>query len=225
MPTFLTLTPNPALDLSTDTAQVVPTHKLRCGAVQRYPGGGGVNVARMLHRLGSGVQAWMLAGGVAGAQLQGLLAAEGVDTLCLSIAGDTRENLSVLDRSSALEYRFVLPGPALQAGEWQACLERLAALAPTPRWWVASGSLPPGVPQDFYARLARLARARGSRLALDSSGPALAEALQAGVSLVKPSLRELRELTGAALAEPAQWHAAARALVQDGRAEVVALSA
>ncbi|NMM92560.1 phosphofructokinase, partial [Rhodococcus sp. SRB_17] len=204
MPTFLTLTPNPALDLATDTEQVVPTHKLRCGAVQRYPGGGGVNVARMLHRLGSGVQAWVLAGGVAGAQLRNLLAAEGVDTQCLTIAGDTRENLSVLDRRHAQEYRFVLPGPTLQAGEWQTCLDRVAALAPPPRWWVASGSLPPGVPQDFYARLARLAHARGSRMALDSSGPALAAALHAGVAVVKPSLRELRELTGAALAEPGQ---------------------
>jgi sugar/nucleoside kinase (ribokinase family) len=77
MPDFLTLTPNPALDLATTTARVEPTHKLRCGSLQRYPGGGGINVARVLHRLGHAVQAWHLSGGLAGAQLTARLAAEG----------------------------------------------------------------------------------------------------------------------------------------------------
>lgn len=231
---IVTLTLNPALDLATTTAQVAPTHKLRCGPVQRFPGGGGVNVARVLHRLGADVEAWALAGGAAGAQMGALLAAEGVATRLHPIAGDTRENLSVVESSTGREFRFVLPGPDVTPDEWQALLTDLTALMPEPgaeraappatRWWVASGSLPPGLPDSIYADLARSARRQGVRLALDTSGPALAAALQAGVALVKPSLRELRELLGEPLAAPADWHRAAMSLVQQGQAEVVALS-
>ncbi|MDD2545601.1 MAG: 1-phosphofructokinase family hexose kinase [Burkholderiaceae bacterium] len=224
MSALITLTLNPALDLATSAERVTPTHKLRCGPVCRHPGGGGVNVARVLHRLGAPVQAWMLTGGTAGAQVQHLLQAEGVATRALPIAGDTRENFSVVETATGQEFRFVLPGPTVQATEWQALLDALAAQDPAPRWWVASGSLPPGVPDDFYARMAALAQAQGSRLVVDSSGPALAAALQAGVYLVKPSLRELRDLTGLPLQEAPAWRAAAQSLVQRGAATLVAVS-
>ncbi len=224
MPDFLTITPNPALDLATTTARVEPTHKLRCGSLQRYPGGGGINVARVLHRLGHAVQAWHLSGGLAGAQLAERLAAEGVPERCLPIAGETRENLSVVEQGTGQEYRFVMPGPHLATAEWQACLDAVAQQATPARWIVASGSLPPGVPDDFYARLARIARQQGSRMVLDSSGPALAAALEEGVYLVKPSLREMRELTGLPLANAPQWQAAVQNLVHQHKAQVVALS-
>ena len=221
MTDFLTLTLNPALDLSTTTEHLEHTHKMRCGPMLRHPGGGGINVARVLHRLQARVQAWHLSGGVTGAHTGQLLAAEGVAMHALPIAGTTRENLSVLETRSGNEFRFVLPGPSVSAPEWQGCLQQLQPHAP--RWLVASGSLPPGVPDDFYARLIRQNTA--SRIVLDTQGAALAAALQAGVYLVKPSLRELRELTGAPLLDAAQWRAAARALVRSGQAEMVALSA
>lgn len=224
VPALITLTLNPALDLATTTGHVAPTHKLRCGPVQRFAGGGGINVARVLHRLSADVQAWALAGGAAGAQMRQLLADEGVATAIQPIAGDTRENFSVVETATGQEFRFVLPGPTLQATEWQACLDTLAALATAPRWLVASGSLPPGVPTDFYARLAPGARARGTRVAVDTSGLPLAAALKAGITLVKPSLRELREVLQQPLASAAEWRTAAQALVQSGQAEIVALS-
>ena len=126
--------------------------------------------------------------------------------------------------SSGHDYRFVLPGPALTAREWQACLDFVSALNLPPRYLVASGGLPPGVPDDFYVRLARLARARSSLVVLDTSGPALAAALAEGVYLVKPSLRELRELTGRPLSTELQWREAAQQIIQDGQAQIVALS-
>jgi 6-phosphofructokinase 2 len=232
MPAFITLTLNPALDLSTTTERLQPTHKLRCTDAQRFAGGGGINVARVLHRLGAGVQAWALAGGLAGTQLAQLLAAEGVPAQFLPIGGETRENFSVLENATGQEFRFVLPGPTVQPAEWQACMARLTELAqapgsPTgalPRWLVASGSLPPGVPDDIYAQLARALAGRGVRLAVDTSGAALSVALQAGVAVVKPSLRELRELVQQPLERAADWCAAAHALVTSGAAEVVALS-
>ena len=133
MPALLTLTPNPALDLATNTERVAPTHKRRCGPVRRFAGGGGINVARVLHRLGADVQAWALAGGAAGAQVRQLLADEGVATALQPIAGDTRENFSAVETGTGEEFRFVLPGPTLQAAEWQACLAALRALQAPPR--------------------------------------------------------------------------------------------
>ena len=224
MPALITLTLNPALDLATTTDHVAPTHKLRCGPVQRFAGGGGINVARVLHRLGADVCAWALAGGAAGTQVRQLLAAEGVPTLLQPISGDTRENFSVVETTTSQEFRFVLPGPTLQASEWQACLDALATHTPPPRWLIASGSLPPGTPDDFYAQLARTASGRGVRVAVDTSGPPLAAALQAGVALVKPSLRELRDVMQKPLEHAADWCTAAQSLVHSGAADIVALS-
>ena len=226
---FLTLTLNPALDIATSTEQVQATHKLRCTGVQRYPGGGGINVARVLHRLGSTVQAWALTGGPAGAQLQQLLAHEGVPTQVRPIAGDTRENMSVLETSTGREFRFVLPGPTVGPADWQAGLEALRTPPSTtppaaPRWVIASGSLPPGVPDDFYAQAARQAKTQGMALVLDTSGPALEAALQVGVTIVKPSLRELRELLQQPLTSLEAQSQAAQSLVLRGAADMVALS-
>lgn len=224
MPALITLTLNPALDLATTTDHVAPTHKLRCGPVQRFAGGGGINVARVLHRLGADVCAWALAGGAAGTQVRQLLAAEGVPTLLQPISGDTRENFSVVETTTSQEFRFVLPGPTLQPAEWQACLDALATHTPPPRWLIASGSLPPGTPDDFYAQLARALAGRGLRVAVDTSGPPLAAALQAGVALVKPSLRELRDVMQQPLEHAADWCTAAQSLVHSGAADIVALS-
>ncbi|MDB5779152.1 MAG: 6-phosphofructokinase [Polaromonas sp.] len=224
MTDILTVTMNPALDVSTSTDRVSDTHKLRCSAAILHPGGGGINVARVLHRLGGDCLALYPAGGANGQRLQQLIDQEQVRSHCVPIAGETRESFSVHEHASGRDFRFVLPGPELAAGEWQACLRLAADLQAPPAYLVASGSLPPGVPSDFHARLARLAKERGSRLVLDSSGPPLAAALAEGVYLVKPSLRELRELTGHALDSEQDWHAAALQIIRAGQAQVVALS-
>lgn len=228
----LCLTMNPSVDVSTHTEHVVPADKLRCGPAQREPGGGGLNVARVVHRLGGNACALYPAGGASGAWLGAHLRQSGLPVHSLPIAGETRESFTVQAQDSGLEYRFVMPGPALDAAEWQACLDAIDATPQAPAFVVASGSLPPGVPADFYARVSERAQRRGSRMVLDSSGAALREGLGGGlgggqigrVFLVKPNLRELAELTGDTLDTPAQWLAAARSLIDRGQAEVVALS-
>jgi 6-phosphofructokinase 2 len=221
---ILTVTPNPALDLSTTTETVRDTSKLRCTVARFDPGGGGINVARVIHRLGGDCLALYPAGGAPGQRLRSLLAEEGVASHCVDIAGETRESFSVRERSTGRDFRFVLPGPELAPTEWQACLDAVATHARPGGFVVTSGSLPPGAPADFHARVAQRARAGRCRVAVDASGLSLAEALKAGVDLVKPSLRELRELTGLPLATEPERLAAARALVRDGRAGIVALS-
>lgn len=221
---ILTVALNPSIDVSAVAESVTPEHKLRCSDTRRDPGGGAINVARVLQRFGARCTALFPAGGALGRLLRSLLEAEGVPAASFDIAGETRESFTVLERSSGREFRFVLAGPRLAPHEWQACLDRVAALPRAPAFVVASGSLPPGVPEDFYARLARVARGRGSRMALDASGPALAAALEAGVDLVKPNLRELRELTGEPLESEEDWGRAAQELVAAGKARIVALS-
>jgi 6-phosphofructokinase 2 len=117
-----------------------------------------------------------------------------------------------------------LPGPDIATTEWRASIDYLASVAPAPKFVVLSGSLPPTLAIDSYAQLARLARARGCKVVLDTSGAPLAAALETGVYLIKPSLRELAELTGAPLEDEVQWCAAAQLLVRGGQAELVALS-
>jgi 6-phosphofructokinase 2 len=220
----VTVTLNPSVDLSFSVERLVDTVKLRCGRPRKDAGGGGINVARVLKRLGSTCLAMYLAGGSVGDCLADLLDEERVARKCIAALGETRENVTVLESSTLREYRFVMPGPTIAEHEWRACLEALEAMAPLPRYVVASGSLPPGVPVDFYARVARWAHQHGVRMIVDASGEALAAALEMGVFLVKPSLDELRGLVGAPLATAAERREAAELLVQRGRAHKVALS-
>lgn len=223
-PDVLCLTMNPAVDLATETEAVVPTHKLRCGDTLHDAGGGGVNVARVLTRLGGHCVSVCPTGGPSGHWLEKRMRDEGLDSVFLPIADETRVSFTVHEHSTGAEFRFVMPGPHLSEAEWQAALQHLEGLQPFPAILVASGSLPPGVPADFYARLARLCRARGARMVLDTSGPALAAALAEGVYLFKPNLKELAELAGRPLETEQQWQAAARQLITDGKAQVVALT-
>ncbi len=224
MEMIVTLTPNPAIDISTSVDEVVPIRKLRCAAARRDPGGGGINVARVARRLGSAVLAIYPAGGVTGELLRRLVAGEGIQSVALSVVGETREDFTVLDRNSGKQYRFVMPGSSLSETEWRACLNALEVMAPAPPFIVCSGSLPPDVPDDFYARVARCAKTRGSKVILDTSGKPLASALQEGVYAVKPNLRELQELANMPLTDEQSWLAAARQLIASGSAEIIALT-
>jgi 6-phosphofructokinase 2 len=225
MPDIATVTINPAIDLSTSIDKIVPVFKLRGTSQRRDPGGGGINVARVIRRLGGGgVRAIYPVGGVMGDLLRRLLDQEGVDSRTFPIAGETREDFFVHEISTAQQYRFILPGPHLSEGEWPECLRLVEGLEPFPRFLVASGSLPAGVPDDFYARVAMIAKRRGARMILDTSGPALAAAVAAGVDLIKPSLREMRELAGAEPGDAGEWVAAARLIVDRRQAEIVALT-
>lgn len=224
MQTILTVTLNPAIDVSTTVERIEPGAKLRCGPGRRDAGGGGINVARVVTRLGGDALAIFPAGGLTGELLTRLLAAEGVPVAATPIAGDTREDFTVVERSTGREYRFVLEGPRLAWTEWQACLDAAVQPGDAAGIVVASGSLPPGAPTDFHVRLATAAKAAGDRVILDVSGPALAAALEEGVYLIKPNLRELGELTGEGVDDPLAAMRAARAIVARGGAEVVALT-
>ena len=223
MAVIATLTMNPALDVATSAQTVVPGHKLRCAAPRFDPGGGGINVARTIVRLGGDALAVFPVGGAPGERLCALLSAEHVPFETVAIAEPTRESLTVLDRTNNEQYRFVLPGPILSRLEQQRCLEAVQAITPRPAWLVASGSLSPGVPNDFFLPIGRWCRSHDVKLAIDTSGDALSACGGIGADLVKPSLRELEHVIGRTLTA-AEEPAAARQLIERGIADSVVLS-
>ncbi|MGY4314118.1 1-phosphofructokinase family hexose kinase [Bradyrhizobium sp. JR3.5] len=220
----VTITPNPAVDLSTSVEKILPVYKLRGTSQQRDPGGGGINVARVIRRLGGDVRAIYPVGGATGDLLRRLLNREGVPSQTFPIMEETREDFFVTETSTGRPFRFILPGPSLSEGEWQQCLTLLCRIEPSPRFVVASGSLPRGVPDDFYARVTRIAKRLGAKMVLDTSGPALAAALAEGVDLIKPNLREMRELAGHEPNDAGDWEASAKALVHNGKVGTIALT-
>jgi len=224
MTDIATLTLNPALDVSTATAALVPTHKLRCDAPRFDAGGGGINVARTITALGGGATAIFPSGGAVGKRLEELLEDDGVAFRAVPIAGTSRESFAVEETDTGLQYRFVLPGPTLSQAEQERCLEQLTRLPHRPRWLVASGSLPPGVPDSFYLMIGGLCRSLGIALLLDTSGAALSACADLQAELIKPSLGELAQAVGRTLATEPDELAAARELRARGFAKAVLVS-
>ncbi len=225
MPVISTLTLNPAMDLSVSTARVTSTEKLRCSFPRHDPGGGGINVARVVKTLGGDAIAVYPAGGPFGDLLKRALDELDMVHRPVPIAGDTRESFTVDESETGLQYRFVLPGPSLSAEELARCLDALASLEPSPRYLVLSGSFPPGVPVSFFDDLLLLAQRIGARLVVDLSGEPLAYAArQGGAYLMKPSLSELSAIMGYSITSEAEQENALRLLLAQGSAQVIVLS-
>ena len=224
MDRIATLTFSPSLDSATTTARIYPEGKLRCSAPRFEPGGGGINVARAIRRLGGKSLAIYPAGGATGEHLTGLLQAEGVEVDVESTADWTRQNLHVLAEQSNEQFRFVMPGAVLTSQELHGLRMKVAALPPE-TILVISGSLPPGMDVVDLLEVIRFAREKGLRCVVDTSGPALAAAVkEGGLLLIKPNLAELAELTGLTLEEPEAIVVSAQGLIAQGASHYVVVS-
>ncbi|MDE2563416.1 MAG: 1-phosphofructokinase family hexose kinase [Sphingomonadales bacterium] len=223
MSSIATLTLNPAIDSACEADRVFPTHKVRTYGERYDPGGGGINVARLLARLGRTVDTVYLSGGASGSLLDELLALPGIVRHPVAIHDHTRLSLTVFERESGQEFRFVPEGPLLSGDEWRAALDRCAGLAC--EWLVASGSLPRGTPDEFLALLSQAVAARGVKVIVDCHGEPLKRALAAGgLFLVKPSLGEFEALTGHSFASPKDAGQAALDYVRAGSTRFFAVT-
>lgn len=221
--TILTLTLNPAIDGACEADRVRHTHKIRTTNERYDPGGGGINVARVLARLGSPTQACYLSGGVTGQLLDSLIDEAGLSRLSIPVTDTTRISHTVYERSTGKEYRFVPEGPQVREEEWQAALT--AVERTDHAIMVASGSLPPGVPDDFYVRLLGLVREKGAHMVLDCSGEALKQAVAAGgLWMIKPSRGEFEALIGRSCTDMEDVGEAAQALVRQGVADLIVVT-
>jgi 6-phosphofructokinase 2 len=218
-PSILTITPNPTLDVTATIDKLRPQQKLRCGPPRYDPGGGGVNVSRVIKELDGESRAFVCLGGSTGTQVQRLLDEREIDVEIWPMAGETRTSLTVMEASTGLHYRFVLPGPEQPEHQSARLLARLSeVIAGGYRFVVASGSLPPGIPEDFYGRLTQRANAHGAKLILDTHGAALEAAVSARPYIIRLNHYEAQELIGGE-AEVAA-HDLARQLIERHAAQI-----
>ncbi|TAL45593.1 MAG: 1-phosphofructokinase family hexose kinase [Chitinophagaceae bacterium] len=223
MSSIITITLNPAIDKSTTVTELVPDKKLRCSPPIFDPGGGGVNVARAIKKINGNALAVYLAGGYTGKFLKELLDKETVKSSVIEIAGRTRENLVVQEKSKNLQYRFGMPGPEIKENEWKQLLAVLDQVNDV-SFIVASGGVPIGAPDDIFASISSIAKKKNAKFIVDTSGDALKLALKEGVYLLKPNLGELSTLAGKEWIEPNEIEIVARQIINTGKCEVMVVS-
>jgi len=196
---IVTLTLNPSLDRTVEIGELARGAVIRAGSARLDPGGKGVNVTRALLANGAASRAVVPCGGDEGEQLERLLHAEGVDVIAVPIAAHTRSNISLAESDGTIT-KINEPGPRLSSDELDAVAAAVQETAGRPGWVAACGSLPPGVPVEFYADLCRRCRSHGIQVAVDTSGPALLAAIDARPALIKPNRDELAAAVGSPMA-------------------------
>lgn len=223
MSNILTITLNPTIDKSTFVKSLIPDQKLRCGEAKFEPGGGGINVSRAIKRLGGESEAWFLAGGCFGDFFVQLIHQKALKHRAFKIKNETRESLILFDESAANQYLLDMIGPEVEEAEWQNLLNAIEDLQAV-EYIVLSGSLPPGIPVDFCGRIAKIAKSKGIKFVLDTSGEALKIALDEGVYLCKPNLRELELLTGSEKINIETAKMKAQEILDSQKSEIVIVS-
>ena len=224
LPAIVTLTLNPALDVTAAAEHVRPTDKIRCTEPRFDPGGGGINVARVAQRLGAEVAAIFPSGGATGESLESLLAREGVTAVAVRMAPRTRESIVIDERATGLQYRFVFPGPVLPPDVLDGLVERVSDALGAGAYLVVSGSLPPELDVSFLERLRALCDAKGARMLVDTSGKHLRSPAVRGAYLLKPNVEELETAMGKKLESDDAQIEAARLLLAEGGIEIMVVS-
>ena len=215
---------NPAIDKSAVMQRLEPDIKLRCQEPVFTPGGGGINVARAIHNLGSEAKALYPGGGPTGDMLEQLLEKAGIPQYRIKTKNWTRENVSIVEETTNDQYRFEMPGAVLNEYESAQLSDTVLKESQSADYLVASGSLPPGISADFYAQLSKKIPKSNLKLIVDTSGEPLKKLKACGVFLLKPNLREFREYTGLELLSEEDQKRAAKELVDNGTCEVLVLS-
>ncbi len=223
MPAIVTVTFSPCIDKSTTVNRLAPDVKLKCAAPVLEPGGGGINVARAIKKLGGDALAIYPAGGYTGKFFTALLQQEAINIMVVETVHETRENIIVLEASTNRQYRLGMPGTVLTAEEWPEILRKLEAIKEA-GFIVASGSLPPGVPDDIFARIAAIAKKNNAKLIADTTGKALQQAVEGGAFLIKPNLGELSLLAGKEYLKKEEVLGAARQLLKDSECQAIVVS-
>lgn len=223
MGSIITITFSPCIDKSASIPKVIPEKKLKCSNVKLEPGGGGINVARAIKRLGGNATAIFPSGGYTGKFFNQLMQDEQIPYIVIETINETRENIIVFDESTNLQYRFGMPGSTLFNNEWKQCLNTIEK-ADNTEFIVASGSLPPGVPLDIYSSLAKIAKRKNTKLVVDASGEALKYAAKEEVYMLKPNLGELSSLVGKDWIEVEEIGQVAKEIIDKGICEVLVVS-
>jgi 1-phosphofructokinase len=212
---MITVTLNPAIDHTVFVDALVPGTVHRATRSHRQAGGKGVNVGTMLAMGGATVTVSGFLGEANPSIFEQHFQAHGMQDEFIRVAGETRTGIKVIDAKAQDTTDFNLPGPAPTRAQCDALIARLQELVEVGTWVVLAGSLPVGVDVDFLGELIHRLRAAGAKIAVDTSGAALAAAVEAGIDLAKPNNHELEELLGRDLSDFASLLAAARELCRE----------
>lgn len=223
MSKIITITFNPCIDKTTTVKKLVPEKKLHCTEPTFEPGGGGINVARAIRKLGGEAVAIYPAGGYTGLFFNHLLEKESVPAIVIEVEHPMRENVVVLEEDSNNQFRFGFPGAKLGEHEWKRCLEEIEKMDDV-QYIVASGSIPEGVPPDIFAQLAAIAKNKNDKLVVDTSDGALKLAAEEGVYMMKPNIGELAWLVGENELAVAELPEAGRQIISKGHCEILVIS-
>jgi 1-phosphofructokinase family hexose kinase len=208
---FLTVTLNPALDKTIRVTRNAPQETLRAREAYDIAGGKGLNAARALLALGGKARALAPLGGHPGAYLADLARAEGIEVAAVPVAGRTRTAVTVWDDETGNYWHYLEPGPVFTNEEIEGIRQGFAAAMEGCHTVIISGSLPCSEAAPAVPWMVRTAREAGLRVALDSFGPLLRPALEAGPWLAKPNVEEMSATLGEELdTEPARWRALER---------------
>lgn len=220
---ILTVTLNPALDLSTATDEVRPDLKLRCDKPVVDPGGGGINVSRAIKIIGGQSTAMVALGGATGTRMAEMLKSDGLSVVRLTAPGETRQSLAVTDRATGGQYRFVLPGPEWHKTHVADMMSAIAEHARAGGWVVVSGSNPPGVAPGFEQMLTVRLKDGRAKLLVDTSGDALRALAGSStpVDVLRMDSHEAEGLAGRPLPLRSDSAGFAAGLVRDGAAKAV----
>lgn len=213
-----TLTLGPSLDLTYRVRDFRTDDNNRASELRRAPGGKGINVSRVAARLGHPSVALGFLGGATGAEVARLLEAEGVAAWFTPIRGDTRVN-PIIQNAAGEQLRVIAPAPQVDGRDAGRLWDAVFALRP-PDFLVASGSLPPGVPRDFYQRVLARARRDGAKVVADGDDETLRGLVQAGADLIKPNRFELARLVGRELPTLGDVVAGCREVLSSGAGAV-----
>lgn len=220
---IVTITFSPCIDKSTSVPALIPERKLICTAPKLEPGGGGINVARAIKKLGGEAIAIFPSGGYTGRYFNHLMEKENIPVVVIETLNETRENIIVLDNETNCQYRFGMPGTEENEKEWKQILKALEELKDV-AYVIASGSLPPGVPLDIYAQISKIAKSKNAKYIVDTSGEALNYAVAEGAYLLKPNLGELAMLAGKKEIMPEEAKAIAKSIIESCKCEVMVVS-
>jgi 6-phosphofructokinase 2 len=219
---ILTVTLNPCIDKSSRVEKMKPESKLRCAEVVNEPGGGGINVSKALQKLETSSVALFPAGGHNGDMLCSLLKKEGILFHAVDTKVETRENWIVLETSTNNQYRFTFPGREVLEETVKTMVDQIRSFSPS--FVVASGSLPPGLPDYFYGLIVKNAAAVGARCIVDTSGPALQALKGKHAFLIKPNIGELCKMLNVEWLDKDEVPDAAQQAIRDGFAEIMVVS-
>jgi 6-phosphofructokinase 2 len=215
-----TITLNPALDRTLWVEKIRADDSNRIKKEERFAGGKGIDVSRVLTKLGIGSTALGFVGGFTGEELEGRLINEGISCDFIRISGETRTNIIMNDMSTGVQSVFGASGPVIEPYELMRMIHKVEGLE-HPEMVIISGSIPPGVHPKIYRKLIEIAKGRNAKIILDADGEALSEGTQGMPDLIKPNVHELGRLVGAELRELDDIVSAARSIQKRGIATVL----